>query len=250
MSRSKTSASFRALSLDLFDTLVDLRWDGGSGRRTSTSLLHDAIARHVGFSLEEFTTLLTEVDRELRVPRYADGIEVPTLERFTRLTERLGIAAPELPERLTEIHMGVIRSHVAVPGHHRELLQSLRRCVRVGLCSNFSHAPTAYRILAEFELEPHFDAVVISEEIGLRKPRREMFEAVLTGLSAEPEDTLHVGDSLRDDVAGAAALGMRTAWITRCVSDPEGALADYEGPRPDWVVGDLDQLPAVLERRN
>ncbi len=240
------SGGIRALSFDLFDTLVDLRWDAARGGVSSTRLLHRAVAEYAELELEGFSATLAEVDRSLREPRYAHGIEVPTIERFALLIERLGIEAPALPEQLTEIHMDVIRGQVELPPHHPELLQTLRRGVRVGLCSNFSHAPTAHRILRDFELASCLDAVVISEEIGLRKPRREIFEAVLEALETAPRETLHIGDSLRADVAGAAAVGMRTVWVTRCVSDPDAALADHEGPQPDWIVPDLDRLPELI----
>jgi hypothetical protein len=60
---------------------------------------------------------------------------------------------------------------------------------------------------------------VVSDAFGLRKPRAEIFAEVVTRLGVAPAETLHVGDSLRADVAGAANAGLRTAWITRRVSD-------------------------------
>ncbi len=75
-----------------------------------------------------------------------------------------------------------------------------------------------------------------------------MFDAVLGGLGARADETLHVGDSLRADVAGAAERGMRTTWITRCVPDPDAALAAFEGPRPEFIIADLRELiPLVSE---
>jgi len=55
-----------------------------------------------------------------------------------------------------------------------------------------------------------------------------------------------VGDSLRADVVGAAALGIKTAWLTRRVKDPRAALAEHTGPAPDFTIGDLAELPALL----
>jgi FMN phosphatase YigB (HAD superfamily) len=48
-----------------------------------------------------------------------------------------------------------------------------------------------------------------------------------------------VGDNLAADVAGAAALGIRTVWITRRVADPAAALAKHTGARPDHQIADL-----------
>ena len=88
--------------------------------------------------------------------------------------------------------------------------------------------------------------MVISDAVGIRKPRSEIFEAVLGELGVAPERTLHVGDSLHADVGGAAPLGIRTAWITRRVRDVDRALAEHDGPAPDHIIEDLDEIPAIL----
>ena len=186
------------------------------------------------------------MDREIRRVRYPGGLETGTMERFGELAKRLGLSDPGIPALLTEVHMGWIVALAETPGHHADVLADLRRSVRVGLCSNFTHSATARRILDESGLAEHLDAVVISEDVGLRKPRREIFDAVLTGLGAEPAETLHVGDNLDADVAGAAARGLRTAWLRRRVPDPDKALRSYEGPAPDYILDDLSELPALL----
>ena len=66
-------------------------------------------------------------------------------------------------------------------------------------------------------------------------------------LGVGPAEVLHVGDSLRADVGGAAALGIRTVWVTRRIRDPETRLAEHEGPRPDHAIADLAELSALLD---
>lgn len=236
----------RALSFDLFDTLVDLDLSGAPLQET-LGALHAAVAPHTELALEEFAAAARAADGALRDARYTQGLEIPTEERFAEILGRIGVSAPGLAETLTGIHMGVLRGRVSVPGHHVELLRRLRERAPIGLCSNFTHAPTARRILEESELSAHLDPIVISVDVGLRKPRPEIFQVLLEGLGSAPGATLHVGDNLRADVAGAAALGMRTAWLTRRVPDPETALAAYTGPPPDHVVADVEDILELLE---
>jgi putative hydrolase of the HAD superfamily len=163
---------------------------------------------------------------------------------------RLGLEDPGLADELGEIHGELVREHVAMPDHHPGLLARLARHRRLALCSNFSHSPTALRILAERGLAEHLDPVVISDEVDSRKPARPIFEAVLERLGLPPEQAhrvLHVGDRLDADVAGAAAVGMRTAWITRSVRDRDAAFAAYDGPPPDLELRDLGELEQALE---
>jgi HAD superfamily hydrolase (TIGR01549 family) len=243
----------RAVLFDLFDTLVDLRLEGlpeievdGRAYRATYRRLHDAIVQRIPLDFETFARTLAQVDREVRDEYYGKGRELPTRDRFEALVERLGLDAPDLPDLLTEVHMGTIRGQAAFLDHHPEVLERVGAEARLGLVSNFSHSPTARALLEEAGLHAHFDAIVISDRVGYRKPRPEIFRTALAELGVEPEETLHVGDSLTDDVHGAGALGIRPVWLTRRVRDPERALETHTGCAPRWILADLGELPALL----
>jgi len=245
----------RAIVFDLFDTLVDLRFEDlphieHEGRRLPASALrlHAAIAESAEVEFADYVAAEVAVHEALGAPRYKQGRELPTEERFAAVLERLGVAEPGLPLRLTEIHMGVLHAAVSVPAHHEALLAQLRSRVALGLCSNFTHSGTAHRVLEEAGLQGHLDAVVVSDAVGWRKPRPEIFEAVLAELGVARDEVLHVGDNLRADVGGAGALGLRTAWVTRRVRDPEQRLEQHEGAAPDFVVRDLTELAELADR--
>lgn len=246
MSAPRARTPIRALCFDLFDTLVDLgRGDPGAALRSSMIALHAEVSAHLEIDLESFGRQLREADRALRESR-EEGSEISTEERFAHLLEQLGVAHPTLHERLTEVHMGLLRDQVHVPRHHAEVLREMRRRAPVALCSNFTHAPTARGILDDAGLTSWLDPIVISVEVGLRKPRRELFQAVVEGLGVAPEETLHVGDNLKADVAGAREAGLRTAWITRRVPYPARALGENPGPPPDYVISDLAEILPLL----
>jgi HAD superfamily hydrolase (TIGR01509 family) len=247
--------AIRAVVFDLFDTLVDLLQENlpveehhGAVLPASVHALHAAVSQRNAVSFDSFTRAMLDGSRGFAETHFARGREVPTLLRFQDLTRRLGLDDAELPGVLTEVHMGILRGQVSPIPHHVEVLGVLRRQARLGLCSNFSHSETALGVLEESGLRPHLDAVVVSDAFGLRKPRPEIFEEVLARLSVAPDEAVHVGDNLRVDVLGAAALGIRTVWLTRRIGDPEAALREHEGARPDLVLGDLAELPDALAR--
>jgi len=246
--------TIRAVVFDLFDTLVDLSMNdlprieiGGRFVPSTAGALHEVAAAYASVDFERFISVLTEVDRALRETRHARGLELPTLERFEVVVDRLEIDAPELPGILTETHMGMIRDQVSIPENHERILGSLARRVRLGLCSNFSHSAMALGLLEECGFRTHFDALVISDAIGIRKPRAEIFEAVLAELGVAPQEALHVGDSLSADIGGAAPLGIRTVWITRRIADRDAALRAHEGPSPDYVIEELSEIEGLLD---
>lgn len=85
-----------------------------------------------------------------------------------------------------------------------------------------------------------FDVVVHGGHDAPAKPAPEAFDPVLDAFGVEPDRAVHVGNSLRADVAGAKAAGLRTAWL-EC--EPDG---DLESHAPDYVlasVGDLLDRP-------
>ena len=250
----------RGIAFDLFDTLVDQNHDRLApveveGRRigATTPALHEHVVGELGIGIPilDFSDRLRSIDRKLRAETIDRGLELATTDRFAVLAESLGcedVAAAA--EELTRVHMGVLQEAVTIPAHHEAVLANLAVDHSLALCSNFSHAETARSILRRARFDVHLHPVVISEEIGIRKPRREIFEAVASALELVPEEILHVGDSLRADVGGAAALGMKTVWLTRRIRDPEGELAKFDGPRPDFSLEDLMDLPVLIARLN
>ena len=249
--------AIRAIVFDLFDTLVDLSMEslprtrvGGREFPSTLEGLHRAATEggmRPDLDLEEFAAVLLDIDRAHRKTRHAENREFPTIERFEILCHRLDLHAPGLPEALTQIHMKLLRSCASLPGHHPEVLRALRRRVPLALCSNFSHSETALAILEDYGLAPHLDVVVISEDVGFRKPDASIFEIVLERLGVAPGEALHVGDNLDADVGGASGAGMQTAWLTRRVRDPLRRLEAHDGKAPQYEIGDLGELAALVD---
>lgn len=251
--QSSKGEPVKAIVFDLFDTLVDLYSEKlprieyrGHLIPASARALHAALPHRSGIDFDSFASTLAQVDTEFQSSHYGKGLELPSDLRFAALCDRLGISEAKLPSTMAQVHMGLLREQVAMPLHHLGLVCSLAERLPLGLCSNFSHSVTAVTILEDYGLHAHLDAIVISEEVGIRKPRLEIFETVLEELRVEAHEVLHVGDSLSADVAGAASMGIRSVWVTRRVKDPDAALASHRGPRPDYQIDDLAELEGIL----
>lgn len=105
-----------------------------------------------------------------------------------------------------------------------------RRGLRVGLCSNAPYrVASMHAQLAHVGLDRHLDAVTFSGQVGWRKPSPLIFAAALDALRASAATTVMVGDSLSDDVEGAAAAGMRAIWLRRetVPHRPPSAIAPF-----------------------
>jgi putative hydrolase of the HAD superfamily len=85
--------------------------------------------------------------------------------------------------------------------------------VRIGLISNSHRCLASFQ--SHFELEGLIAGAVSSSEHGLMKPHPSIFRAALDLVNVAAEDAVMVGDSVRQDVDGAVAAGMRAVLVNR-----------------------------------
>lgn len=98
------------------------------------------------------------------------------------------------------------------------LLRTLReRGYRIGLLTNGSEAQQLEK-LARTGLDAAFDAVCISEQIGVQKPDPRAFTLLAERLGVDPQACVFVGDDPDKDVRGARRAGMRAVLVDR--ADP------------------------------
>ncbi|MBM4402162.1 MAG: HAD-IA family hydrolase [Candidatus Cloacimonetes bacterium] len=79
-----------------------------------------------------------------------------------------------------------------------------------------SNAPVRLReILEREDLIPLVDTIVISSEVGVEKPDKEIFVIALEEAGIAPKEAIYVGDSLYSDVMGAENAGMIPVLLDR-----------------------------------
>jgi 4-nitrophenyl phosphatase len=84
------------------------------------------------------------------------------------------------------------------------------------------------------------------QPVVIGKPAAPMFEAALALLGAPASAALMVGDRLDTDIAGAKALGLRTALLFTGVTAPGDLVAGGDGPDARWPDVAYEDLPALL----
>jgi putative hydrolase of the HAD superfamily len=87
------------------------------------------------------------------------------------------------------------------------------RGLKLGIISNWDERLRP--LLHALELHRHFDAIVVSSEVGVAKPARGIFHRATADLRLAPEMLLHVGDSPALDVRGARAAGLQARLLRR-----------------------------------
>jgi HAD superfamily hydrolase (TIGR01509 family) len=176
-------------------------------------------------------TDVAEICREFRAEvrdKHAVDREVD-LSRW--LTERVSLR--DDITTLEDSLWDAIATLVPVPGVEAVLRRLKSDLVPFAAISN---APFCGRILEanleKYGLRSYFQFVVSSADVGFRKPSAAIFETALSRLGVKAEQTWFIGDTLREDIAGAAKVGLQPIWISR---NPDEPGMEYTGVRiRDW----------------
>jgi putative hydrolase of the HAD superfamily len=115
--------------------------------------------------------------------------------------------------------------------------------LRLGIVcdTGFSPGKVLWERLESLKLRRFFSGASFSDEVGVYKPDRRIFEHSLAYLRAEPETIVHVGDLWRNDVCGARAAGFRTvryrAWNDDGPNSPEAdCVATTHTDTLNWIL--------------
>ncbi|MFN8618833.1 MAG: HAD family hydrolase [Dehalococcoidia bacterium] len=214
------AAEFRRLAAERAGSYLE-----SSGRRWDDPAL---AARVAWDALEDAMRRARLTDR--REPDYA------VVARSALAAIGLELSPREAAGLMEAIYVsGVEGGKAAYPGA-RELLDTLRgRGFKLGIITNRAFGGERFREdLRAAGLDIGWDANVISVEVGFLKPHPAIFERALHDLGEPGPQTVMVGNSLAEDIAGAQAFGMATAWKR---SEP-----DAEGVNPDFVFDDVTEL--------
>jgi putative hydrolase of the HAD superfamily len=101
----------------------------------------------------------------------------------------------------------------AFPDVRPALLTARATGWRVVVASNWD--VSLHDVLARLRLASLLDGIVTSAQAGARKPAPAVFEQALRIVQVGPEDAIHVGDSLEEDVVGARNAGIEPVFISR-----------------------------------
>jgi putative hydrolase of the HAD superfamily len=174
----------------------------------------------------DFQKLLLENARSLNIPPHL-------LESFAKLTSTytrslpnsleiarqslrdLNIEEPNhLEQRCKQFSQNYARDIEPLEGatHLLDFLKS--KAVPLAIITN-GPADMQLAAIHKVALQDYFKTILVSGELGVRKPDPNIFRRACERLEVLPEHCLMVGDKLDADIAGAKSIGMQTAWMSK-----------------------------------
>jgi len=205
----------RAVAFDLFNTLITV------GPQT----LEDANARLFAslcgsdFELEADSFLKAHrasAIRHIQISR-RDGRETHNSLWISDALEEQGYRVSPQDSRIglaVDAYFSAFLDHCRLIPRTKEMLTTLRSSYRLGLLSNFTHGPAARGILFNLGLESFFEVVIISGELGYRKPHPLPFMELVERLGVPNDQVIYIGDDPEPDIFGAKQAGLQPVWST------------------------------------
>lgn len=112
----------------------------------------------------------------------------------------------------------IVDSWVSYPETESVLEILKERGFKLGVVSNATDL--VRRVFDNLGLTKYFDFLVVSDEVGVRKPSPKIFRLAMEIAGTSPGRSLYVGDKLATDVAGAKRVGMNAVLVDRVNAFP------------------------------
>lgn len=196
-----------------------------------------------------FQTLLLEDAKELQIPqdllesfiqltsKYSGSLAT-SLEITKQTLAELRLEHPENLEALCQNHAKRYANHIELLDGAITLLNFLQqKKLPLAVITN-GPADMQRAALQKVSIDKYFKLILVSGELGIRKPDTRIFHLACEGLQVQPEDCLMIGDNLSADVQGAKDIGMQAVWMSKEQAEGVRAFANLNELR-GWLETQL-----------
>jgi putative hydrolase of the HAD superfamily len=239
--------NIQAVLFDINGTLIDIHTDEGNEeiyRAISHFLAYQGIYVHRWEVRDEYFLLMDE-QRQASGEDYPEFNVVEVWREFLRRRPEASQALPQeklrwLPHFLAEMYRGIARFRLQLYPEVKNVLEELQPRFKLAALSDAQSAWALSEIRA-VGIEAYFQPIIISGDLGFRKPDKRIFKAALNGLDLPPEKVLFVGNDMYHDVYGAQQFGMKTVFF----SSNQGRK-EMKGVEPDYIIYQFAELRQAL----
>lgn len=197
--------SVRHVFFDLDHTL----WDFETNSDKTFAYIFER--NRVAIDLESFTETYRPINRKYWKLFREDKVSKSDL-RYSRLREAFDAlefeAGDDLIHTLSEEYIAYLSLNNQLFAHALEVLEYLRKKYSLHIITN-GFEEVQHRKLASSRLEPYFQHVVTSENVGVKKPDPRIFQYAMEKAEARPTESIMIGDNYEADIQGALNVGMR-----------------------------------------
>lgn len=228
---------YKNLFFDLDDTLWAF---SQNARDTFEEMYHKYGYDRFFHSFDHFYTLYQRRNAELWEDYGRGEVTKEELnrQRFLYPLEAVGAGNAALAKIFSDDFFSVIPTKSKLMPHAGEVLEWLYGRYNLYILSN-GFQELQCRKMRSAGIDRFFRKVVLSDDIGILKPRPEIFNFALSATQSEWHDSLMIGDSWENDVAGARGVGMHQVFYN--------VTGKTDLPfRPTYHIRNLKELMQIL----
>lgn len=228
---------YKNLFIDLDDTLYDFAAASRESYIETYELLH---YKRFFESPEHFLSIYEPYNLELWHIYGAGKITKEELNRrrYSYPLEVVGVHDQELADTFRHEALARIPTKNRLIDGAVELLEYLRPKYKLYILSNGFKELQSHKMRTS-GIDKYFDALILSEDIGVNKPNRQLYEYALQKTASKVEESLMIGDMFETDIVGAANIGMDQIYFNPKKKE-NTAFA------PTYTVTDLLQIKEIL----
>ena len=197
---------YKHLFIDLDDTIYDFSYASREAFRETYALLG---YERFFESFDHYMSIYTPYNLELWKEYGKGNITKAELNsrRYSHPLEVAGIHDQTLADTFCREALSRIPTKGNLMPGARELLDYLRPKYRMYILSNGFTELQSHKMRTA-GIDGYFDALILSEDIGVNKPDPRLFEYALERTGASIGESIMIGDMVETDIAGAAGIGM------------------------------------------
>ncbi len=235
----------KAVIFDFIGTLTNVRgYSLEASKMTTKMKLYRAIM-NVDFKVDpkSFLEAYTQAHEKYRITRYQKLVEVTNAVWISEALNNLGFkTTPDDPRLKTAVNVFFedYLNSLELRRCAKHVLKTVSTNYKLGLISNFTYAPVIYAGLRKLNINQFFNAVLVSDAVGWRKPHPNIFNEALRRLKVSASETVYVGDSPLEDIKGAKTIGMKTLFVPSQFYTLENLHESQQ--KPDIIVKNLCEL--------
>ncbi|MEO0310783.1 MAG: hypothetical protein RIQ89_440 [Bacteroidota bacterium] len=200
----------------IFFDLDNTIWDFDTNSSEALYELYDKhnLGQFGIISPEYFITLYKDRNAMMWEQYRMGKIDKDTLrnKRFEFTFWDMGLDPILAPKELAGDYLALATNKTALFPHAIETLEYLAQKYSLHIITN-GFAESQYFKLNNSGIKQYFNQVIISDEVGYRKPDSKIFELALEAAQALPENSAMVGDGIEVDVLGAMRCGLEGVYF-------------------------------------
>lgn len=228
---------YKNLFIDLDDTIYDFSSASREAFMETYELLHydrffDSF-NHYYSIYEPYNLELWHIYGEGKITK-----EELNKRRYSYPLEVVGIKDQELADTFCREALGRIPTKNRLIDGAIELLEYLRPKYNMYILSNGFKELQSHKMRTA-GIDKYFDALILSEDIGVNKPNRELYEYALEKTGSKLEESIMIGDMFETDITGAANIGMKQIYFNPKKKESHTFA-------PTYMVTELLQIKDIL----